>query len=89
MLRRGRGEPSLDTATEVTAAVGIAVAGTILALLFTGNVATSGWTAQAEDLSGAARMLAAASWTLVILKPAELRTALREHAQVLLQTSNR
>ena len=44
---------------------------------------------RAEDLSGAARMLAAVSWAFVILKPAELRTALREHAQVLLQTSNR
>jgi predicted DNA-binding transcriptional regulator YafY len=44
---------------------------------------------RAEDLSGAARMLAAVSWTFVIVKPAELRAALREHAQVLLQTSNR
>jgi predicted DNA-binding transcriptional regulator YafY len=44
---------------------------------------------RAEDLSGAARMLAAVSWTFVILKPAELTTALREHAQALLQISNR
>ncbi|MGC3994885.1 MAG: MFS transporter [Propionicimonas sp.] len=35
-----------DTASEVTSAVGIAVAGTILAALFTGSVATSGWTPQ-------------------------------------------
>ena len=44
---------------------------------------------RAEDLSGAARMLAAVSWPFVILKPAELRTALREHAEALLRISNR
>ena len=44
---------------------------------------------RAEDLSGAARMLAAVSWAFVILKPAELTTALREHAQALLQISTR
>ncbi|MFT4110721.1 MFS transporter [Propionicimonas sp.] len=35
-----------DTVSEVTSAVGIAVAGTILAALFTGSVATPGWTPQ-------------------------------------------
>jgi len=44
---------------------------------------------RAEDLSGAARMLAAVSWPFVILKPVELATALREHAQALLQISHR
>ena len=44
---------------------------------------------RAEDLSGAARMLAAVSWPFVILKPVELRTALREHAEALLRMSNR
>jgi predicted DNA-binding transcriptional regulator YafY len=44
---------------------------------------------RAEDLRGAARLLAAASWTFVILKPAELRAALREHAEALLRISNR
>src|ERR1035437_3360586 len=44
---------------------------------------------RAEDLSRAARILAAVSWPFVILKPVELRTALREHAQVLLRMSNR
>lgn len=34
-----------DTASEVTSAVGIAVAGTILAALFTGDIATSHWSA--------------------------------------------
>jgi hypothetical protein len=32
-----------DTASEVTSGAGIAVTGTILAALFTGDVATSGW----------------------------------------------
>lgn len=44
---------------------------------------------RAEDLSGAARMLAAVSWAFVIVKPAELRAALRKHAEALLQMSNR
>jgi MFS family permease len=35
-----------DTATEVTSGVGIAVTGTILAALFTGNIATSNWSTQ-------------------------------------------
>lgn len=35
-----------DTATEVASGVGIAVTGTILAVLFAGDVATSGWSAR-------------------------------------------
>ena len=35
-----------DTATEVASGVGIAVTGTILAALFTGDIATSRWSAQ-------------------------------------------
>jgi hypothetical protein len=35
-----------DTATEVMSGVGIAVTGTILAALFTGDIASSGWSAQ-------------------------------------------
>jgi len=35
-----------DTVSEVTSAIGIAVAGTVLAALFTGSVATSPWNAQ-------------------------------------------
>ncbi len=35
-----------DTATEVASGVGIAVAGTILAALFTGDIVASSWTAQ-------------------------------------------
>ena len=44
---------------------------------------------RAEDLSGAARMLAAMPWPFVVLKPVELRTALRQHAEALLRISNR
>jgi predicted DNA-binding transcriptional regulator YafY len=44
---------------------------------------------RAEDLPGAARMLAAMPWPFVVLKPVELRTALREHAEALLRISNR
>jgi MFS family permease len=40
------GAALVDTATEVTSAVGIAVTGTILAALFTGSIATSHWSAQ-------------------------------------------
>jgi len=35
-----------DTATEVTSGAGIAVTGTILAALFTGDIATAHWSAQ-------------------------------------------
>lgn len=35
-----------DTSSEVTSAIGVALAGTILAVLFTGDVATSGWSAR-------------------------------------------
>ena len=40
------GAALIDTATEVTSGVGIAVTGTILAALFTGDIATSNWSAQ-------------------------------------------
>ena len=40
------GAALVDTATEVTSGVGIAVTGTILAALFTGDIATSSWSAQ-------------------------------------------
>ncbi|MEU7871892.1 MFS transporter [Dactylosporangium sp. NPDC049140] len=39
------GAALVDTASEVTSGAGIAVTGTILAALFTGNIATSAWTA--------------------------------------------
>jgi MFS family permease len=40
------GAALIDTASEVTSGVGIAVTGTILAALFTGDIATSNWNTQ-------------------------------------------
>ena len=40
------GAALVDTATEVASGVGIAVTGTILAALFTGDIATSNWSAR-------------------------------------------
>ena len=42
--RTSIGAALVDTASEVTSAIGIAVAGTILAALFTGTIASSNWT---------------------------------------------
>ena len=42
------GAALVDTATEVASGVGIAVAGTILAALFTGSIAAPDWTAQPD-----------------------------------------
>ncbi|WP_433605078.1 MFS transporter [Dactylosporangium sp. CA-139114] len=60
-----------DTATEVTSGAGIAVTGTILAALFTGDIATTGWTAhqtaqfrQASTVAGLT--LAAVAAALVV-----------------------
>jgi len=44
--RTTTGAALVDTATEVASGVGIAVTGTILAALLTGNIATSSWSAQ-------------------------------------------
>ena len=44
--RTSIGAALVDTASEVTTAVGIAAAGTILAALFTGSIATADWTLQ-------------------------------------------
>ncbi len=64
-----------DTATEVTSGAGIAVTGTILAALFTGDVATSNWSApqtaefrQAVTIAGLALTVMAAAlvgWGMV------------------------
>ncbi|WP_063792435.1 MFS transporter [Streptomyces atriruber] len=44
--RTSTGAALVDTATEVTAAVGVAVVGTVLAAVFAGNVAAGHWSAQ-------------------------------------------
>ncbi|WP_410657180.1 MFS transporter [Amycolatopsis sp. lyj-112] len=48
------GAALVDTAGEVTTGIGIAVSGTIIAALFTGDIATSGWSAhQTTEFRGA------------------------------------
>ena len=46
MSRTTIGAALIDTATEVSSGFGIAVTGTILAALFTGDIATSNWSTQ-------------------------------------------
>ncbi|HEY3710004.1 MAG TPA: MFS transporter [Amycolatopsis sp.] len=74
------GAALVDTATEVTSAVGIAVTGTILAALFTGSVATSNWSARqtaqfqtAATLSGLVLTVVAAAlvgWAILRMRGA-------------------
>jgi MFS family permease len=74
------GAALVDTATEVTSAVGIAVSGTILAALFTGSIATSNWTARqtaqfqtAATLSGLVLTVVAAAlvgWAILRMRGA-------------------
>ncbi len=64
------GAALIDTASEVTTGAGIAAAGTILAALFTGSIATSNWTAQQTSqfetaVTIAALVLTAAAAALV------------------------
>jgi MFS family permease len=54
-----------DTATEVSSGTGIAVAGTILAALFTGSIATSHWTAQQATEFQTAVTIAGGALTVV------------------------
>jgi MFS family permease len=74
------GAALVDTATEVTSAVGIAVTGTILAALFTGSIATSNWSARqtaqfqtAATLSGLVLTVVAAAlvgWAILRMRGA-------------------
>nr|WP_308129147.1 hypothetical protein [Actinoplanes polyasparticus] len=66
--RTSIGAALVDTASEVTSAAGVAIAGTMLAALFTGAIATSAWTAhqhaefhQAVTLAGIVLTLLAAA----------------------------
>lgn len=68
--RTSIGAALTDTATEVSSGAGIAVAGTVLAALFTGAVATSPWTPQQvaefrEAVTVAGVVLAVAAAVLV------------------------
>jgi hypothetical protein len=70
-----------DTATEITAGVGIAVTGTILAALFTGNIAMSNWSPhqtaefqRAVTIAGLVLTVAAAAlvgWAMLRVRDAE------------------
>lgn len=59
------GAALVDTATELAAGIGIAVTGTILAALFTGNIATSSWSVQQTAEFRSAIALAGVVLTLV------------------------
>jgi hypothetical protein len=54
-----------DTAGEVTSGAGIAVIGTVLAALFTGDIAASGWSARQSAEFGEAVTVAGLALTLV------------------------
>ena len=57
------GAALIDTASELTTGIGIAIAGTIIAALFTGSIATHDWTATQTDQFRAANTLAAVALT--------------------------
>jgi MFS family permease len=59
------GAALIDTSSEVTTGAGIAAAGTILAALFTGSIATSNWTAQQTAQFETAVMIAGLVLTAV------------------------
>lgn len=59
------GTALIDTTTEVTSGAGVAVTGTILAALFTGDIATSSWTAQQTTQFREAVTIAALALTVV------------------------
>jgi MFS family permease len=55
----------VDTTTEVTSGVGLALTGTILAVLFSGSIATSNWTAQQTSQFHEAVTIAGSTLTVV------------------------
>jgi hypothetical protein len=63
--RTSIGAALVDTATEVASGVGIAVTGTILAALFTGNIASSQWSSEQTAEFGEAVTIAGLSLTVV------------------------
>ncbi len=63
--RTTTGAALTDTASEVASGVGIAVAGTVLAALFTGDIATSPWSAQQTTEFWEAVMIAGFALTVV------------------------
>ena len=63
--RTSIGAALVDTATEVSSGAGIAVTGTILAAVFTGNIAAANWTAGQTAEFGAAVTIAGLALTVV------------------------
>lgn len=59
------GAALVDTASEVTSGAGIAITGTILAALFTGDIAWSSWSAQQTAEFGQAATIAGITLTVV------------------------
>jgi hypothetical protein len=63
--RTSIGAALVDTASEVTTAIGIAAAGTILAALFTGSIATAHWSAQQAGQFQDAALIAGLALTAI------------------------
>jgi hypothetical protein len=63
--RTSIGAALVDTATEVSSGAGIAVTGTILVAVFTGNIAAANWTAGQTAEFGAAVTIAGLALTVV------------------------
>ena len=63
--RTSIGAALVDTATEVSSGAGIAVTGTILVAVFTGNIASANWTAGQTAEFGAAVTIAGLALTVV------------------------
>ncbi len=63
--RTSIGAALVDTASEVATAVGIAVTGTVLAALFTGDIAATHWTVQQTEQFRAAVTIAGLALTVV------------------------
>jgi MFS family permease len=59
------GAALIDTASELTTAIGIAIAGTIIAGLFTGSIASNDWTGAQTEQFRAASTFAAISLTIL------------------------
>jgi hypothetical protein len=57
------GAALVDTSSELTTAIGIALAGTIIAAMFTGTITTQPWTSAQTDQFRAATALAATALT--------------------------
>jgi MFS family permease len=78
------GAALIDTASELTTGIGIAMAGTIIAAVFTGSIAANDWTAAQTDQFREATTLAAIALTALaaLLVGAGMLWARRGHASI-------